>query len=136
VTNNTGSSPPERQESRQEPSEAPVSDTGASAPTDVSIDESSLGELAKETIKTQDRQLSREEWTRRALIIGVFVLFLVMFVVPAYAALLSDQPFNNVLKVVAYFAPFVTALGGYIAGHYFPSRNPPQNPGGGGPVSS
>jgi hypothetical protein len=135
VTDNIGNSPPERQEPRREPREAPVSDTGASAPTDVNIDES-LGELAKETIKTRDRHLSRREWTRRTLIIGFFVAFFVMFGVAAYAALQSDEPFNNVLKMVAYFAPIVTALGGYIAGHYFPSQNPPQNPEGGGPASS
>jgi hypothetical protein len=34
-----------------------------------------------------------------------------MFGVAAYAALRNDEPFGNVLKVVAYFAPFVTALG-------------------------
>jgi hypothetical protein len=70
------------------------------------------------------------------LIIGFFVLFLVLFCVPAYAALNSGEPFNNVLKVVAYFAPIITGLGGYIWGHYFhPPQNPPQNPGGDGPTT-
>lgn len=95
--------------------------------TDVDITDPSLG---KEIVRTQDRQLSRKEWTRRALIIGFFALFLVLFGFPAYAALLTEEPFNNVLKVVNVFAPLVTAIGGYIAGHYFPGQNPSQNTGG------
>jgi hypothetical protein len=124
VTQDTGNSPPERQESP----EAPEPSSGASPAENVNISESSLTEVAKESIKTEDRKDERKEWTRRALIIGFFVLFLVVFGVPAYAALQSGEPFKNVLKVVAYFAPIVTGLGGYIWGHYF---NPPQNPGGG-----
>jgi hypothetical protein len=109
-----------------------VLSSGASPSDKVNIEEPSLTEVARESIRTQDRQLDRREWTKRALIIGFFVLFLVLFGVPSWAALQSDEPFTNVLKVVNIFAPLVTTIGGYIAGHYFPGQGPPQTPGGGG----
>jgi hypothetical protein len=128
VTDDTSNSPPERRQS----AEAPGPGSGASPSENVNIDESSLTELAKESIKTEDRKDERKEWTRRALIVGFFVSFLAVFGVAAYAALQSSEPFNNVMKVVAYFAPIVTGLGGYIWGHYFnPPQNSPQDPGGG-----
>jgi hypothetical protein len=131
VADNPGHSPPEGKEPEQEPREAPVAGTGASRSTDVDIPEP-LAEIAKETIRTEDRHLGRREWTKRALIVGFFALFLTLFGVPSWAALQSDEPFTNVVKVVNIFAPLVTAIGGYIAGHYFPGQGPPQNPGGGG----
>jgi hypothetical protein len=126
VTQDTDSSPPERQESP----EAPELGSGASPTENVNIKESSLTEVAKESIRTQDKHLGRREWTKRALIVGFFVLFLALFAFPSWAALQTDEPFNNVVKVVNIFAPLVTAIGGYIAGHYFPGQGPPQNPGG------
>lgn len=65
-------------------------------------------------------------------IIGFFVVFILVFGVGALGALLSDEPWNNTFELVQYALPFVTALGGYIVGHYFPAPNPPQIPGGQG----
>jgi hypothetical protein len=83
-----------------------------------------------------------EEWYQDIVDSGGHVLverdngrlreFLVVFGVASFAALQGDEPFNNVFEVVQYFAPVVTALGGYIAGHYFPAQSLPQIPEGGG----
>jgi hypothetical protein len=99
-------------------------------PVNVNVDVSGV-EQAAGNIRTRDRERGRE-WTRRALIVGFFILFLVVFGVASFAALQGDEPFNNVFEVVQYFAPVVTALGGYIAGHYFPAQSLPQIPEGGG----
>jgi hypothetical protein len=78
-------------------------------PVNVNVDVSGV-EQAADNIRTRDRERGRE-WTRRALIVGFFILFLAVFGVASHAALQSDEPFNNVFEVVQYFAPVVTALG-------------------------
>jgi hypothetical protein len=117
----------ERQEPTHESEGAP--DGGAPSSEDVTVSKQDLREFAEEQIQTKPRDLaSRREWTRVGLIVGFFVLFILVFGAGALGALRSDEPWNNTYELVQYALPFVTALGGYIVGHYFPAQDTPQIP--------
>ena len=126
MVGNSGDSPPKLQESE----EAPASDAGASSPVNVNIQ--GLDELVNETVQTRETDPeTRRDYVRIGLVIAFFVLFVLVFGVGAIGALLSSKPWEHAFELVKYALPFVTGLGGYILGYYFPAQSPPQNPDGG-----
>jgi hypothetical protein len=124
-----------KQEPVGESGEAPASDAGASPPVTVNIQ--GLDELVNETVQTKETNPEkRRDYVRIGLVIAFFVLFVLVFGVGAAGALLSDKPWEHAFELVKYALPFVTGLGGYILGYYFPAQTLPQNPPsstGGGP---
>jgi hypothetical protein len=126
---------PENQGPVEEPGEAPAPDAGASPPVTVNIN--GLDEIVKETVATRETDPeTRRDYVRIGLVIAFFVLFVLVFGVGALGALLSEKPWEHAFELVKCALPFVTGLGGYILGYYFPAQAPPpaQNspPTGGG----
>lgn len=118
---------PEKQESAEESGEAPASNAGASQPITVSIN--GLDELVEKTVQTRETDPeTRRDYVRIGLVIAFFALFVLVFGVGATGALLSNKPWEHAFELVKYALPFVTGLGGYILGYYFPAQTPPQNP--------